>query len=217
MYKVTNGDLRPELLNKKRLSEESSVYASLLSVGYDILDLEKYTEIRECVLHMAGELAQVARYTGNGKLYDIFFDIAEDYWGSTGISDNYISHLKDELDTLADEAYINPVASGAEQVLLDRYTLPIHQKMVKTPEKSPEYFIELATILNKLIIDSKVSPWAASKELSYALDRPQIVADASLDKAVHLAHRLELPETIRQHDPLVAWKRFYDALPNSKK
>lgn len=201
---------------RRQLESSSKVYVSLIDLGFELVALAKDGVRHDRIAHMASELAIIAKCSGHSGLYDLFYDIAEDYCVYDEISEDYFGGIKQWLQDLASDAMINPGLSSTDKALLDEFTLPIHARMVDDPEQSPRYFVELADALDKLIKTRDLSAWVAARELSHALDRPQIEQSEALKSAVLAAYKLELPETIRTNDPRNMWDAFYETLRTAR-
>ena len=205
-------------IRRQNLRRKSAAYTSLIDIGYEMLALGKNVTMWDHIAHMAQSSSTLARNHGFNDLENFFFDVAEDadcYQGIPGMThEKYLQRLKQELQTLADNAHINPGLTGAEKKLLDAHALPIHAKMMKQPAKSPEYFLELVELLDKFVNEGQLTEIVAADELSYALDRPQIVNSRRFRSAVLIAYELELPHTLRRQDPAIKWREFITAVYN---
>lgn len=110
----------------------------------------------------------------------------------------------------------HPDSTKQEKALLDEKCLPIHAKMVKRPEDSPRLFITLAETLDTLIKNGEITATSAAKELSHALDRPQIEQEPALEPAATIAlEEMDYPGEIKTGDMNEVWSRFMKALPDN--
>lgn len=206
-----------ELANKRHeLKAMSGTYTGLISVGFELVSLSKDEQNLDHIAHMSWDLAWVADYLGFKDLHDIFFDIQIDqgFFSKDGVR-GYFESVKNELQELKKEK-VNPSVSGDDKDLLDEFSMPILVKMTENPGSSPEYFIELAKELDRLINDNNLSIPAAGEELGFTLDRIQIMNDLTLRPAVEKAYELELPNIIRKREPLEVWREFMKLIPREK-
>jgi hypothetical protein len=209
-----------EIKKRKKLSGKSAVYSGLISLGFEIVSLSKNIDNLDHIVHMSWELARVSKVSGFEDLdeaYSKIYFLADAYQDPSDWNiDDSFNEFKIELRKLSNAKKINPSISGYDDELLDRYSMPILTKMVKRPENSPEYFIELANKLDELVHKNDLSVWAAGNEIDCTLDRPQIMNDPKLKKAVKKAFELELPNTLRLREPIDVWSEFMKELAKGK-
>ena len=199
--------------SKRALHGVSEVYAALLDVGFELIALGRKNAPLDALIHISQSMNDIATNHNFRDLSLFFFGFAVDSECYEGLYnqpiESYFIRAKGELQTLASSANINPGITGRDQELVDSHTLPIHTKMMINPEDSEAYFVELAHALNRLIAEEDLSVLAAGRELSHALDRPQVESSTILRPAVLAAYELELPRTLRNHDPEEQWNKFY--------
>ena len=192
----------------------SEAYMSLVDMGFELIALAKKEGILSHVEHLSSLSQSLAASHGFGDLADWFFNLSVDLDCHESIYDEpieaYLSRQKKVLQSHAATSRINPGVTSADKDLLQKYTFPIHTKMMQNPDKSPEYFIEMAHTLNTLIDDKDLTVFVAAEELSFALDRPQIMANKNLVEVVAKAYELQMPRTLRHNDPLESWQSFYE-------
>ena len=191
----------------------SEAYISLIDMGFELIALAKKEGNLSHVQHLSGLSQSLSGSHGFGDLADWFFDFGINLDCHESVYDesieSYLSRQKKVLQSHAATSRVNPGVTGTDKDLLQKHTFPIHTKMMHDPDKSPDYFIEMAHTLNTLIDDKDLNVFAAAEELSFALDRPQIIANKRLHNAVAAAYRLQMPNTLRHDDPAEVWRAFY--------
>lgn len=194
---------------------KSAIYLNLIGIARVLLMNAKISSPNSVTSGVGKRLYSVSILSGYMELSDIFCDIGEfDFYFGADKSDfiSRVDKLITTLDKLKSEDKINPNKGLRSSQLLDTHSLPILEKMVAEPERSPRYFREMVRVLDDLIKNSGLSPQAAASEVMCAIERPQIVADASLFETILAAYDLELPLTIRRHDPMRMWQNFVDTM-----
>ena len=201
-------------------SQEATIYNGLIAMGHEIIAIARLSETSlSSVENIAAAAQSIAFVHDFGSLADFFFDVAEesdsyeDIYGET--KDQFLERLRHTLEKVAREAKIHPSVTADEKRVLDTRALPIHTKMMQNPARSPEYFVELIKVLDECVRNEKMSSTAAAQEITYALDRPEIIASIWLSKAVDLAYQLDLPSSFASENNKEKWQRFAKCVVDS--
>lgn len=201
---------------RRNLDSKDKLSISIFDMGLDLIGVAGDGAGRAHVARLMTQACRIAEYSGLSELADFFYGAAlniesSEQWYELSYGE-YLYDLKIDFNKIADKVGVNPSITTSDQELLDKHTLPIHQKMMESPADSPDYFIEMAHQLNRLISDFGLSELAASDEISHALDRPEIMQNDNLASAIQAAYRLEFPYTLRQADPGEQWQELYEEI-----
>jgi hypothetical protein len=202
------------MLSRLENSEASRHIISQVEVAWELLKMLKNPSNAEHVM-VIGKAIQGLKQP---NIAEVLFEIVE---LAEGFADRaYELQIRSEIEAslreIMSEDNMNPETDDQDSEVLDRISLPILEKMVEQPSNSPQLFVDLCHVLNNQINIQELSVWAAAEELGYTLDRPEIMQHPQLQKAITKGLQLELPRTIRQQDPVLAWHDFMRSLPKSK-
>ncbi len=194
--------------------KDSRALLKKVAIAYELLALLKNPENAPHVAHIASRLSWDFQ---TSDIEHVFYDIQTmtECYEDADMEKTMHASIRASLRDITNRQNLNPPLTGEDKILLDDNSLKIIENMVNNPEDCPKLFLDLCSLLDRLIKEQGLSVPAAGKEIQCTLDRPQIMHHSQLQKAVALGYLLELPETIRRQEPEVAWKAFMAALPKS--
>lgn len=185
---------------------------SYISIGYEILELVANVNNHDQVYEIAVSCQKLTKNDDLDDLSGWFFNFADFMdvidMQSDGYVEYYQKRLLQELKQIHNKYKIAPKTTSIESVLLNKNTLPIHEKMMNNPEESPKYFIEMAFCLDGLIKDSLLNISTARWELTNAISRPQIAQCEKLQKSLKILDTIPLPEKTYEIDINKIWDDF---------
>lgn len=194
------------------------VYVSCIEMAYECLSLLKNSANTSHVQHIASSLYSISLSLFPDTLASVFYDLVEaaEELGDASTQEyaaSHIQHVKKLLREYSSASFINPQDNGDDKEALHRYSLPILQQMTANPEDSPRLFVELVHTLDRLVTQESLTATAASKEILYTTDRPQIMTTPELAKSLQLSKELERPGEFRKNNPEDAWRKFVNSIP----
>lgn len=194
------------------------VYVSCIEMAYECISLLENPANASHVQHIASSLYSISLSLFPDTLASVFYDLVEaaEELGDTSTQEcaaSHLQHVKKLLREYSSASFINPQDNGDDKEVLHRYSLPILQQMTANPEDSPRLFVELVHTLDRLVTQESLTATAASKEILYTTDRPQIIAAPGLANSLQLSKELERPGDFRKNNPEDVWRNFVNSVP----